>query len=91
VYERVGANTTLVSIGPTGGNGAFDAQFGGVSADGTRVYVAANQSRNVTVARGDGSAVLGTITVEGMPPCGPYTSWIYGCPCGKTAGSLKGL
>ena len=33
-----------------------------VSADGTRVYVAAKQSRTLTVVRGDGSAVLGTMT-----------------------------
>jgi hypothetical protein len=33
----------------------------------------------------------GAITVEGLPPSGPYTSWIFGCPCGKTTGSLKGL
>jgi hypothetical protein len=33
----------------------------------------------------------GAITVEGLPPSGPYTSWIFGCPCGKTSGSLKGL
>jgi hypothetical protein len=39
VYERVGATTTLVSIGPTGGNGAIEARFSGVSADGSRVFV----------------------------------------------------
>src|SRR5437588_6457647 len=37
VYERVGTTTTLISTGPTGGNGPFDASFGGVSADGTHV------------------------------------------------------
>jgi hypothetical protein len=33
----------------------------------------------------------GAIQVEGLPPSGPYTSWIFGCPCGKTNGTLKGL
>ena len=38
VYERAGGQTTLVSTGPAGGNGDFDADFAGASADGTRVY-----------------------------------------------------
>jgi hypothetical protein len=38
VYERVGTTTTLISTGPTGGNGAFDAQFAGISADSTHVF-----------------------------------------------------
>ena len=38
VYERAGGQTTLVSTGPTGGNGAFHASFRGASADGTRVF-----------------------------------------------------
>ena len=38
VYERAGGQTTLVSTGPTGGNGGVDANFGGASADGARVF-----------------------------------------------------
>ena len=38
IYERSGGNTTLVSTGPAGGNGGFDATFDGISADGTRVF-----------------------------------------------------
>jgi hypothetical protein len=38
VYERVGSTVTLISTGPTGGNGAYDAQFAGVSPDGTHVF-----------------------------------------------------
>ena len=34
VYERSGGQTTLISIGPDGGNGPFGANFQGVSADG---------------------------------------------------------
>ncbi len=37
IYERSGATTTLVSQGPSGFNGAFDATFEDVSADGARV------------------------------------------------------
>jgi hypothetical protein len=39
VYERAGGLTTLISTGPTGGNGTFDALFKGASADGSRVFV----------------------------------------------------
>ena len=40
VYERVdGRDTTLVSTGPAGGNGAFFSSLYGVSADGTRAFV----------------------------------------------------
>jgi hypothetical protein len=38
IYERSGGATTLVSSGPSGGNGAFDAFFVGSSADGTEVF-----------------------------------------------------
>jgi hypothetical protein len=38
VYERAGGNTTLISTGPAGGNGSFNARFRGCSADGTRVF-----------------------------------------------------
>jgi hypothetical protein len=38
VYERVGATTTLVSAGPTGGNGAFDATAVGISEDGSHAF-----------------------------------------------------
>jgi hypothetical protein len=38
VYERSGGNTALVSTGPSGVNGPFDAFFDGNSADGTHVF-----------------------------------------------------
>ena len=44
VYERAGGQTTLLSTGPTGGNGAFQASFGGASADGTRVFFQTEES-----------------------------------------------
>ena len=40
VYERSGGSTTtLLSTGPTGGNGVFDATFVGMSLDGQRVFL----------------------------------------------------
>ena len=38
VYQRSGTVTTLLSTGPTGGNGTFDAYYLGTSTDGTRVF-----------------------------------------------------
>jgi hypothetical protein len=38
VYERTGDRTNLVSTGPAGGNGKFDAKFDAVSADGSRAF-----------------------------------------------------
>jgi hypothetical protein len=38
VYDRSGGTTTLVSTGPVGGNGAFDASYGGLSADASHVF-----------------------------------------------------
>jgi hypothetical protein len=38
VYERSAGTTTLISTGPTGGNGNFDADFADVSSDGTHVF-----------------------------------------------------
>ena len=44
VYERVGNTTTLISTGPAGGNGAADAYFEGVSADGSKVFFTTTES-----------------------------------------------
>jgi hypothetical protein len=38
VYERSGSTTTLVSTGPSGGNGMFDTFFHDISTDGARVF-----------------------------------------------------
>jgi hypothetical protein len=38
LYERADGTTTLVSTAPTGGNGAFEAYFSGISRDGRRVF-----------------------------------------------------
>jgi hypothetical protein len=44
LYERSGSTTTLVSTGATGGNGAFDAYFDGVSDDASRVLFSTRES-----------------------------------------------
>ena len=38
-YDRSGSTTTLLSTGPAGGNGAFDAAFRGSSKDGSHVFI----------------------------------------------------
>jgi hypothetical protein len=38
VYERAGATTTLMSIGPAGGNAASQVIFDGISQDGSKVF-----------------------------------------------------
>ena len=38
VYERSNGVTRLISVGPAGGGAAVEAEFGAVSADGTRVF-----------------------------------------------------
>jgi hypothetical protein len=38
VYERSGGNTTLISTGPNGGNGPYEASFAGASQDGSKVF-----------------------------------------------------
>jgi hypothetical protein len=44
VYDRTGGTTTLVSAGPSGGNGALDAFFQAVSKDGVHVFVGTSES-----------------------------------------------
>ena len=44
IYQRSSGTTTLVSTGPSGGNGAFDANFGGNTADGQHVFFTTSES-----------------------------------------------
>jgi hypothetical protein len=44
VYDHTGGVTTLVSTGPTGGNGAFDAIYAGNSVDGQHVFFETGES-----------------------------------------------
>lgn len=50
VYQRFNGTTTLVSTGPTGGNGAFPARYQGNSQDGSRVWFETAES----LVAGDG-------------------------------------
>jgi hypothetical protein len=38
IYQRSGGVTTELSVGPNGGNAPYDANFGGASADGSKVW-----------------------------------------------------
>ena len=43
IYQRTGGTTTEISVGPTGGNGAFDATFNGISDDGSKVFFSTDE------------------------------------------------
>ena len=43
IYQRSGGTTSLVSVGTSGGNGAFPALFDGNSADGTRIFFSTSE------------------------------------------------
>jgi hypothetical protein len=75
VYERAGGATTLVSTGPAGGNDFFDANFGGVSADGTRVFFQTGEPLVLTDLDGSYQDVYersgGTTTLVSTAPGDP--------------------
>jgi hypothetical protein len=43
VFDRTGGTTVRVSTGTSGGNGAFDAIFAGMSLDGSRIWLETNE------------------------------------------------
>jgi agmatine/peptidylarginine deiminase len=51
VYERASGSTTIHSIGPSGGNGAQDANLGGISETGSRVFIQTPERLNTTTDR----------------------------------------
>jgi hypothetical protein len=63
IYERFGTTTTLLSTGPNGGNGSFDADFLGNSADGTRVLIGTAEA----LVSADTDSTCGA---DGTNPCG---------------------
>ena len=73
VYERSGGTTTLLSTGPTGGNGEPAASFGGSSADGSRVFFITDESL-VAADTDTGQDVYersgGTTTIHSIGPFG---------------------
>jgi hypothetical protein len=73
VYERVGSTTTLISTGPTGGNGANDVRLGGISADGAHVFfdtIEALTSSDTDGARDVYERFGGTTTEVSIGPTG---------------------
>jgi hypothetical protein len=84
IYQRSGGTTTLVSTGPNGGNGPFDANFGGTTTDGSHVFfMTAEQldsadtdtSQDVYDASGGSSALVSTGDAGGN---GPYDAGYAG-------------
>jgi Tol biopolymer transport system component len=84
VYERaydedIGAYVTRqVSLGPTGGNDAYEAQFEGVSDDGMWVFFSTNErlvsgdaDRNVDVYMRDLEDGITTLISQGSSQCAP--------------------
>jgi hypothetical protein len=79
IYMRSGGTTTLISTGPTGGNGAFDVTFDGMSKDGSHVFfetdealVAGDTNANTDIYdRSGGTTTLVTTgTGSGLPVFG---------------------
>jgi hypothetical protein len=66
VYERADADTTLLSIGPSGGNASFGATYGGAADDGTKVFFATEEQ--LTPDDGDAFGdVYSSSVVPGYP------------------------
>jgi hypothetical protein len=81
VYRRQGGTTTLVSTGPTGGNGPHDATFRGSSLDGARVFFQTNEalSASDTDASSDVYERLGgTTTLVSAPGNGAFPATFEG-------------
>jgi hypothetical protein len=101
VYEWAGAQTTLVSTGPTSGNGAFDVTFKGASVDGIRVFFATAEplvstdtdtaidiyvARLVAPVNTARPAISGTPLVGRRLSCSPG-SWQHDRPASPTGGT----
>jgi hypothetical protein len=89
VYERSGGSTTLLSTGPTGGNGSFNAGFAGVSGDGSHVFYIT--SEQLVSADTDASPDIyetsgGTTTLVSTGPVGGNRAFSAGLPAGAIAG-----
>lgn len=65
VYERYAGITTHISIGPTGGNSALQALFGGASDDGARVFFETTES--LVSADTDAARDVYAAAVSGYP------------------------
>lgn len=88
VYEWLGGVTTLISTGPAGGNGDFNASFGGASDDGALVYVITGEP--LVSGDTDSSADIyelggGTATLISTGPAGGNGPSPAGLPAGGVA------
>jgi hypothetical protein len=73
LYQRSGGTTTLVSTGPSGGNGPYDADAWNVSADGARIVFQTDE-RLVAADTDSGADIYeragGTTTLVSIGPAG---------------------
>jgi hypothetical protein len=76
VYQRSGGTTTLVSTGPSGGNGAFDVTFDGISRDGSHVFFETDEglvasdvdgSTDIYDRSGGTTSIMSTGNAAGIP------------------------
>ena len=88
VYEHSGGQTTLISTGPAGGNGAFESSFEGVSADGARVLFRTDES----LISADTDTAADVYVKRILPPPGNTAPpAISGVPeVGRTLGCSRG-
>jgi hypothetical protein len=79
VYDRSGGTTTHVSLGPNGGNGAWDANFSGVSADGSKVWFMTREAMLAGDADGGCENSLGEPIIQCLDVyerSGGQTTWV---------------
>lgn len=76
IYKRTGGTNgtyALISLGPTGGNGAYDVTFNGATADGSTVFFSTNESllpADADTSRDIYQWTNGTITLISTGPSG---------------------
>lgn len=84
IYQRAGGTTTLVSIGPAGGNGAFNVVFDRISPDGATVVFDTGESLMETdtdTYRDVYKRSTGTTTEQSVGPTGgngPFDAFFAG-------------
>ena len=68
IYERAGGQATLISIGPRGGNGPYDAYLERVSADGSHVFFKTQESLVSADTDASGDTYVARIADDTIPP-----------------------
>jgi hypothetical protein len=79
VYDRSGGATTEVSLGPAGGNGNWDANFSGASADGSKVWFMTREAMVAGDTDGGCEDSLGNPTLQCLDVyerSGGNTTWV---------------